>query len=247
MGKNIKRTSAAHPASSIGTVLKCDMHSHLIPGIDDGAKTMDDAVTLIREFHNMGYKKLFTTPHVLADSFQNSSEKILAGLEHVRVALKIENIPIEIHAAAEYYADYDFPKKIEQGNLLTFGKNYLLFEISFLNPPENLHALIFQMQTKGYRPVLAHPERYLFWFKKHETYQRLKETGVLFQLNMGSLTGYYSPPAKQIARWLIKENLIDFAGSDCHRAEHLDLIRKVTEDKFFWQLVESGKLLNNTL
>lgn len=230
------------------SVLKCDIHSHFIPGIDDGAPTMDDSVALIKSFHELGYKKVITTPHILADGYPNTPEIILAGLEKVRVALKNENIPIQVEAAAEYYIDFDFRRKIEHEKLLTFGKNYLLFEVSYLNPPDNLEQIIFKLLTSGYKPVLAHPERYNFWHHKFEKYEQLKEKGLLFQLNINSLTGYYSSETKKIAEWMIEKNMIDFLGSDCHHFGHVNLIKtKAVYQKSLHKLIGGGKLLNHTL
>ncbi len=229
-------------------ILKCDVHSHFIPGIDDGAKTMDDSISLIRKFYNLGYKKVITTPHILADGYPNTSEIILSGLEKVRVALKNENIPIQIEAAAEYYIDFDFGRKIEEEKLLTFGKNYLLFEVSYLNPPDNLEQIIFKLLTSGYKPVLAHPERYNFWHHTFEKYEQLKEKGLLFQLNINSLTGYYSREAKKAAELMIEKNMVDFLGSDCHHFRHVNLIKGgAVYEKALHKLIESGKLLNSTL
>lgn len=209
---------------------------------------MDESVSLIKEFERLGYKKVITTPHIITDSFRNTPEKILNGLEQVRVALKTENIQIEIEAAAEYYVDFDFSRKIEEEKLLSFGKDYLLFEISFINLPDNLAQIIFQLQIKGYKPVLAHPERYLFWSKDFEKYEQLKEKGVLFQLNINSLAGYYSGEAKKIAEQLVEKNMIDFVGSDCHHFRHLNVLKsEAVYEKALCKLIESGKLLNETL
>jgi len=238
------RTSVAADLS----VLKCDVHSHFIPGIDDGAETMDDSVALIREFYNLGYEKVITTPHILADGYPNTPEIILSGLEKVRVALKNENIPVRIEAAAEYYIDFDFGRKIDEEKLLTFGKNYLLFEVSYLNPPDNLEQIIFKLLTSGHKPVLAHPERYNFWHDKFEKYEQFKEKGLLFQLNINSLTGYYSRETKKVAERMIEKNMIDFLGSDCHHLRHVGVIKSnAVYEKALHKLIESGKLLNATL
>ena len=230
------------------SVLKCDIHSHFIPGIDDGAQTMEDSIALIGAFGKMGYKKVITTPHILTDGYRNTPEIILAGLEKVRVALKTEGIPVEVAAAAEYYIDFDFERKLENEELLTFGAKYLLFEVSYLYPPDNLYSIIFKLLTNGYKPVLAHPERYNFWHNKFEKYEELKEKGVLLQLNINSLTGHYSPETKKVAELLIEKNMIDFLGSDCHHLNHVDLITSVAVyEKALHKLIESGKLLNNTL
>jgi len=241
-----KRSKTNTPADL--SVLKCDVHSHFIPGIDDGAETMEDSMALIKSFYDLGYKKVITTPHILTDGYPNTPEIILDGLEKVRVALKHENIPIQMEAAAEYYIDFDFGRKIEEEKLLTFGKNYLLFEISYLNPPDNLEQIIFKLLTSGYKPVLAHPERYNFWHHTFEKYEQLKEKGLLFQLNINSLTGYYSRAAKKVAERMVEKNMVDFLGSDCHHSGHVNLIKRdAVYEKELHKLIESGKLLNNTL
>jgi protein-tyrosine phosphatase len=238
------------------SVLKCDVHSHFIPGIDDGASTMEDSMNMLREFSAMGYKKVVTTPHIMSDAYRNTPEIILDGLVKVRVALKTANIPIEIDAAAEYYLDYDFEKMIEEKKVLAFGKpgpnatsgKYVLFELPFINPPDSLYSVIFKLITNGYKPVLAHPERYNFWHNDFKKYEELVEKGVLLQLNINSLTGHYGPAVKAIAERLIDQNMISLLGSDCHRMDHIALIKNVAVyEKSLHKLFESGKLLNATL
>ena len=225
------------------------MHSHFIPGIDDGAKTIEDSVNLITAMHDFGYTKIITTPHIMGDNYKNTPEIILGGLENVKKAIaeKGLNINIELEAASEYYIDYDFEKKIENEKLLTFGKNYVLVEVSYLNAPENLYNIIFQMQIKGYKVVLAHPERYNYWHDDFEMYESFIDRGVHLQVNINSLTGYYSAETKLIAEELIDKNMISFIGSDCHRMDHIEVIKKAVYEKHFEKLLGSGKLLNNTL
>ncbi|MEX2437915.1 MAG: CpsB/CapC family capsule biosynthesis tyrosine phosphatase, partial [Candidatus Babeliales bacterium] len=229
------------------SVLKCDVHSHFIPGIDDGAQTVDDSLQMLKEFVAMGYKKVITTPHIMSDAYRNTPEIILSGLEKVRAELKKQNIVIEIDAAAEYYLDYDFEKKIDEGKLLTFGDKYVLFEIGFMNPPEALNAVIFKLLTNGYKPVLAHPERYNYWHNDFKKYEELVDKGALLQLNINSLTGHYSPRTKKIAERMIDEGMISFLGSDCHHGGHVELIKKVRHEKSLHQLLASGRLLNASL
>src|ERR1035437_1025040 len=203
------------------SVLGCDIHSHLIPSIDDGSQGIEDSIKMISELHQLGYTKIITTPHIMGDFYKNTPEIILSGLEKVKQALKQENIPVELSAAAEYYLDYDFEKKLDEEKLLTFGNNYLLFEVSYMNPPDNLHHIIFKMQTLGYKPVLAHPERYNFWHTEFEKYESFIDKGVLLQMNINSLTGYYSIPTKRIAEKLIDKNMISLLGTDCHHIGHV--------------------------
>ena len=229
------------------SALGCDVHSHFIPGIDDGAQTIEDSVTMITEMYNMGYKKVITTPHIMSDYYRNTPEIILSGLEKVRTALKEAAIPIEVEAASEYYIDFDFERKVKNEKLLTFGNNYILFEISYMNPPDNLYHVIFEMQMLGYKPVLAHPERYNFWHSDFEKYEEFIDKGVLLQMNINSLTGYYSIATKKIAEQMIDKNMISFLGTDCHHIGHIELMKKVVYEKHLHQLVDSGMLLNKTL
>lgn len=226
------------------SVLHTDVHSHFLPGLDDGAKTMEDSLNLIRGMKELGYKKLVTTPHIMGDYYQNSPETILPALDKVREALQKERIDIELDAAAEYYLDSEFTDKLAKGRLLTFGKNYLLVEVSYLNAPDNLAEMIFQILLAGYTPVLAHPERYPFWYNTFEKYHEIRDKGVLLQLNINSLTGHYSPATKKIAERMINENMVDLLGSDCHHSGHLALMTKVRKEKSLKKLLDSGKLLN---
>lgn len=229
------------------SVLGTDVHSHFIPGIDDGARTVEDSLNLLRAMHEFGYRKVITTPHVMSDHFRNTREGILSGRDALRDALSKEDLGIEVEAAAEYYLDFDLERKLKEEELLTFGKKYLLFELSFMNPPDNLYHFIFEAQMKGYKPVLAHPERYPFWIRKFEEYGKLAEKGVLLQLNINSVTGYYSPAVKVLAEKLIKAGLISFLGSDCHHAGHIQLMQRAVKEKALAQLIGSGRLLNHTL
>jgi len=221
-----------------------DMHSHFIPGIDDGAQTMEDSMNLLRAMRDFGYKKVITIPHIMSDYFQNTPEIILNGLEEVRKAAKLEGNDIEIEAAAEYYLDFDLEAKIEKGGLLTFGNNYLLFEVSYMNPPDIMNQVIFKMVTNGYRPILAHPERYPFWYDDFEKYEEFKDKGVLLQININSLTGYYGGGAKKIAQMMIDKNMVDFIGTDCHRMDHVQVIKDCLREKYLHQLIDSGMLRN---
>lgn len=226
--------------------VKTDMHSHLIPGIDDGAKTIEDSITLIRELHNLGFTNLYTTPHIMSDYFRNTPEIILEGLEKVRAAIAAENIPVTINAAAEYYLDDGFVKKLETEKLLTIGKNFLLFEISYINPTDNLMEVIFRMQVLGYKPILAHPERYPFWYHNFDQYKALRDSGVLLQINTNSLSGYYGLEAKKTAEKLIDNEMVDLIGTDLHHMNHIQALKKATKEKYL-RKVNEFNLINRHL
>jgi tyrosine-protein phosphatase YwqE len=226
--------------------LLTDMHSHLIPGIDDGAKEIEDSIELIRNLHDLGFRKLYTTPHIMSDYFRNNPVNIGEGLQKVREAIAAEGIDMEIQAAAEYYLDDGFVKKLENEKLLTIGDNYLLFEISYINCPDNVEEIIFRMQVLGYNPILAHPERYPFWYGNFEKYKKLKDMGALFQLNINSLGGYYGPDAKRAADHLISEGLVDLLGTDCHHLRHIEGLHKTLHSPLLRKAMKLN-LLNGKL
>ena len=203
---------------------------------------------LIRGLMDLGYQKFITTPHIYRGSYNNSRATILPALEKLQASLKSNRISVSIDAAAEYFFDEFFIEQVSQKQLLTFGDNYVLFELGFSVRPVMVEEIIFQMNVAGYKPVLAHPERYSFFHdRKLIELEKLKNTGVLFQLNLMSLSNQYGNRARDIARELIDQNMIEFAGSDIHRPLQLRSLSESMKDKYFLKLLASGKLLNQTL
>ena len=224
-----------------------DLHSHLIPGIDDGAKDMETSLLLIRELKSLGYKKLITTPHV-SDMFPNSSSTILDGFNILKEELLKEDIDIELEIGAEYYADENFERLLEKNDILSFGKEkYLLFELSYFTPPHDIDNLIYDMKLKGYTPILAHPERYLYWHSDFNKYKELKEMGTLFQINLNSTTGYYNKGIQRISEQLIKNSLVDFIGSDTHHMRHLKSLKTSLSQALYKNIFKYNVILNDTL
>ena len=227
--------------------VKTDMHSHLIPGIDDGAPDLDTSISLIKGLTKLGFQKIITTPHVMSDLYKNDSETILRGREQVIDELRKRNMNVGFEAAAEYYLDDHFEKLIEKKDILSFGDNYVLFELSFLSEPASLMRAAFNLQMAGFKPVLAHPERYNFWHDSPEKLNELSEKGLLLQLNLNSLAGLYNPKVKKIAEYMIDQEIVDFIGSDCHNGHHLDASFHASRVPHLHKLVESKKVLNHTL
>ena len=227
------------------SVLGTDIHSHFIPGIDDGASDLDQSIKLIQKMQDLGYKKIITSPHVMSDFYQNTTEMILNGLNNVRVELEKRSINMEIDAVAEYYIDFDFQQKIGKEQFLTFGDNYILIELSFVEAPRHLFDIIFKLQLEGYKIVLAHPERYSYY--SIDDYKELVNRGVLLQINLLSLIGYYSPQIQQKTEQLIYKNMVNFVGTDCHNITQADLYNQCHTQEAWHALVHSNKLLNSTL
>ncbi len=208
-------------------ILKADIHSHLIPGIDDGSSSMEESIELLKGLINLGYQKVITTPHIMPDFYPNTPEIIESGLLALKAEAAKNNLDIKIEAAAEYYFDEKLLAAIEKKEpLLTFGGKHLLFETPFFNEPVQLKDLIFALQTQGYKPVLAHPERYAYLNHNKSLAEDLINRGVLFQVNINSLYSGGHREIRQMAEYLIKKGWVHFLGSDCHNLEHLELLKK---------------------
>lgn len=232
--------------------LVVDLHSHLIPGIDDGSPDMETSLSMVRGLHELGYRKMITTPHIMADGFPNTPEIILGGLDKLREAVAAAGIEVELEAAAEYYLDEIFAEQLENEPLLTFGgeEKYLLFETSYISRPLSLNDTVFRLLTMGYKPVMAHPERYQYHWSEDglEEIRILRNRGIMMQVNFGSFAGRQGKKAASLARDMAKEGLIDFVGSDLHRPRQVETVKKaMAENKLLRHLVESGSLLNSKL
>ena len=204
-----------------------DIHSHLIPGIDDGVETVEESLAMLRKYEQLGYDTLYTTPHVIWDCYRNTPEIILSGLEEVKKAAKENGIEISLNAAAEYFIDEHFVEMLNNGErLLTLPGNRLLVELPYSTPLMNTSETLFSIIEKGYRPVLAHPERYSYFHSDPSVYERLCAQGCELQVNILSLGNYYGENVHKMADWLLKNELITFLGTDAHKIQHLEMISK---------------------
>jgi tyrosine-protein phosphatase YwqE len=224
-----------------------ELHSHLIPAVDDGVQTMEQSLLILKRFAELGYKKVITTPHIMADFYKNSKENLLPALEEVKNELRKQEIDIELQVAAEYMIDDLFIDKVLKKELLTFGKNYVLIEMPFDQEAPNIKEAIFELQLNNYQPVLAHPERYLYYAYNKSKYEDLVQQGILFQMNLFSLVGYYSPEQLKTVEHLIKNKMISFVGSDIHAPRHLKILDDSLQAALYEELCTTNKLLNNSL
>jgi len=243
------------PANSLEGI-GCDLHSHLIPGIDDGSPDLETSMKLIRGLIDLGYRKLITTPHVNSDHFKNTPEIILGGRDRVIAELRRQGVAVEFGAAAEYLMDDGFTDKVARSGPFVSGPggspaflplkdNLLLVELSFVVPAINLKQILFDLQLKGYQPVLAHPERYLYFAGNKGWYDQLRESGCFFQLNLLSFTGHYGREVRALAEYLVKKRYVDFLGTDLHHPGHLHLLRHSPAIyKAVQQILDLGLLKN---
>lgn len=239
-----KKHSRTVDLSGMGT----DMHSHLLPGIDDGSPDTETSAILIKGLQDLGIQRFITTPHIFWDLYKNTNESIDGALEKLRLSYN-GRFELPFRAAAEYYLDDHFDDLLRKDMpLRTIRNNWVLVEFSFVTPPIDLKEKIFAMQIKGYQPVLAHPERYAYLTASKRTYDELKDAGCLFQVNLLSLTPYYGKAANELANYLLKKNYVNLLGTDLHHERHLHTLRnspRLTDS--VKQLLDSGRLLNPTI
>lgn len=198
-----------------------DIHSHVLPGIDDGAKSLDETILLLEGMSNLGFEGCVPTPHTLAYVWDNSKEGILDNYSTTKEQLPLHLKKMLLNVGTEYMVDETFLEKIKKESLLTFEGKFVLIEMSYLNPFFDFSKVLFELQMLGYKPILAHPERYLYYHNEKKAYHRFKELGCLFQLNLLSTVGYYGKEVASVSDYLLKNDLVDFVGSDMHHQKHL--------------------------
>lgn len=226
--------------------METDIHSHLLPGIDDGVPDTATSIHFIEQLHNMGIRKIITTPHVMMDRYPNSVQTMAGPYREVSAALSAKGINLPFHHAAEYYMDEQF-EELMQKPLLTLNGKLVLVEISFMSAPPQMHQWLFQLEAQGYFPILAHPERYNYCHKNPEMYNQFKQWGCLFQVNLLSLTGYYGKQVQQAAEKLIEQGMIDYIGTDLHHEKHLRAIMDISKNKKLRHTLENYPFRNKTL
>ena len=194
-----------------------DFHSHILFGVDDGVKTLEVSLQVLQRYEEIGIAEVWCTPHIMED-LPNTTEGLRARFAELQAAY---DGPIKLHLAAEYMMDQLFEERLQNHDLLPLGPegNRLLVETSYFNQPMGMHDILKQIKTQGYFPVLAHPERYVYMGK--DDYRTLKARGILFQLNLASLAGAYGPDAQKKARWLLKKDFYNLAGSDLHSVRNM--------------------------
>lgn len=226
-----------------------DMHSHVVPGIDDGSPSVERSVELVERMKRWGLEKLIVTPHVTQDTFENTPEIISEAYGELQAGLKEAGVEIEMDHSAEYRIDEMFVDQLEAGMVRRLHGDYLLVENSYIQEAYNLDEILFNLSMKGFQPILAHPERYGYYYDKRNRYDELHSKGILFQVNLLSLAGFYGKEQKKIAEMLIDKDYVDFLGSDLHRRTHADVIDKYLTSKDYRRHREKleGRILNDTL
>lgn len=244
--KNKTDDSAEHTAGVTGHLpVSVDMHSHILPGIDDGSPDVDTSLLLVKGMYDLGIKKCIATPHIIGDLYRNNDETIETALHKLQQACTAAALPMQISAAAEYMLDDYFMELLRQQKpLRTLHKNIVLTEIPYTSEPVNLEEILFNIITEGYRPVLAHPERYFYFHQNFEEYRRLKDLGFILQVNLLSLTGYYGKNPARAAKYILDKGLAELVGTDLHHGRHLIALQTQANLSIFGRYL-GGKNFND--
>ena len=226
-----------------------DIHCHLVPGIDDGQKEAEGASALVEREKQWGVTRIITTPHVTQDTFENTPEIIEAAFAKLQKAVNDRGTEIELMHSAEYRLDGFFQEQLKEGNITPMPGNHILVENPFIQEAWDFDNVLFNLQIAGYKPILAHPERYPYYFSKPQRYEQIHHTGVMFQVNLLSLAGYYGKEVKRIAEHLLDKDLIDFIGTDMHNVNHCQAIDGYIRTKDYRRHADKlkGRILNDSL
>lgn len=224
-----------------------EVHCHLLPGIDDGAPDTEHALPLLRQVHEWGVEKVIATPHVTEATFENTPQTVSDAYERLTREPEFGEIGIQLSYSAEYRMDDNFLNLLQRNEIMPMPGNHILIENSFLQPFWNIKELIFDLQLKGYAPILAHPERYAYYSADKKIYQELHDHGCEFQVNLLSLAGYYNKSSREAAEWLVAKHLVDYLGSDMHNSNHALYLGKYLTSKDFVKHIKGIQLKNDTL
>lgn len=208
-----------------------DVHCHILPGVDHGSQSVEQSLEMLEEEIKMGISRVICTSHVTAETFENTPETLTQAFQTLSQAVKEAGLDIELHASAEYRIDEYWDSQYSQGNVLPMPGNYILMENSFQQELLQLDELLFDLMLKGYKPILAHPERYGYYSHRHNRYEKMHSQGVKFQVNLLSLAGYFGQGARDNAMWLVKNGMVDMLGTDMHNLEHAHIIQDYLRSK----------------
>lgn len=222
-----------------------DVHCHVIPGVDDGSPDVETSVELVERMASWGITRIIATPHMTQDTFENTPEILDPALDELKSAVAKVLPEMEISRTAEHRIDDFFLSQLEKGLILPYPDNYILVENSFMLEPWNLEKLLFDLKIKGYKPIMAHPERFRYYHSDRARYEHLHNAGNLFQINLLSLAGHYGKTTKQVAEWMVDKGYVDFIGTDLHHHLHADTIETYLASRDYKKLLKSGIEIKN--
>lgn len=227
-----------------------DVHCHVIPGVDDGSPDVDTSCELIEHMNQWGIKNIIATPHLTADTFENTPATLDPALEQLRSAVAERNIPVDIIRSSENRIDDFFVAQLEAGNITPLPGNYLLLENPWFQEAWQLDNFLFNLKVKGYKIIIAHPERFQYYsISKPDRLKELHRNGNLFQINLLSLAGHYGAREKSAAEFLVENEMVEFIGTDLHNMNHVQSIERFLATRGAHKIFEKvgPRLLNDHL
>ena len=242
-------TSSRTPINNLHE-LQFDMHCHLLPGIDDGPESIEESLSIIQAMVAVGYQGAICTSHIFPEVYDNKADDMLRGVDSLQSVLDKNNINFTLHASAEYMVDRQFIELAKAKKLLAFGKkDYVVIETGFTQENPYFDEAIYEMQYAGYCPILAHPERYLYLSqsKSIEQFEKIIDKGIELQINLFSLIGLYGRLSKEVAEILLKNNFIQWIGTDIHRSQHISLLEKANDLKTLSNSMRDNPIQNKYL
>lgn len=226
-----------------------DVHCHILPGVDHGSQNVEQSIEMLRAERDMGITRVILTSHVTAETFENTPDTLRPAFEILKQAVaQTEDIShMQLYLSAEYRMDEFWDKQYTLGNQIAMPGNYILMENSFHQELLGLDELLFDLKVKGYKPILAHPERYIYYAQRKQRLEQLHNTGTKFQVNLLSLAGYFGQHCRETALWLVKHGMVDMLGSDMHGMEHVKVIQDYINSKEWRKLVPQiqGHIIND--
>lgn len=224
-----------------------DVHCHILPGVDHGAKNIQNGIELLKADMDMGIDRVILTSHVTSETFENTPETLQTAFDTFKEAVKEAGLDVEMHLSAEYRMDDYWQKEYAAGHIIPMPGDYILLENSFVQELIGSDQMMFDLMCKGYKPILAHPERYPYWAHNRERYEKMHNTNLKFQINILSFTGYFGSSARDTANWLVKNGMVDMLGSDMHNLEHAEIIKDFLRSKEWRKISEKlqGHIIND--
>ena len=221
-----------------------ELHCHIIPGVDDGAVDMESSVKYLQALQGFGVKKIVFTPHSIETRFENDDNIVAPIYEKLCEKALRSGIDMEFAFSYEYRIDERFANMLEAGEydsseckLRPLHGRYILVENSFNHPPYGLDEILFKLQSGGFYPILAHPERYGYYaLRNGDRYHHLQDMQLEFQCNVLSFSGHYGDMAKKAALWLLEQGYVNFLGTDLHNHHHIEALDKFLRSKSYAEI-----------